>query len=296
LAAIQKSRLRIAVDLLYGTSREYLDEILEENDIPVEEIHGYVDPYFGGVVPSCSENNLRELKKLVKEKRCNLGIATDADGDRFGIVDEKGNFIIQNVILALLLDYLVRIKGWRGGVARSVATTHLIDRTARRFSLPLFKTPVGFKYIADLFLRRQIIFGGEESACLALKDHLPEKDGIFAGLLVAEMMAVTGKSLTELQADLYRTYGKKYGGQKNIPLNPKSERKLTQLILDPPQRLAGRKVVTAERLDGIKLDFDDDDWLLLRFSGTEPLIRCYAEAESRKELEKLLAHGLAELV
>lgn len=295
-AAIQKSRLRIGVDLLYGTSREYLDEILEENDIPVEEIHGYVDPYFGGVVPSCSENNLRELKKLVKEKRCNLGIATDADGDRFGIVDEKGNFIIQNVILALLLDYLVRIKGWRGGVARSVATTHLIDRTARCFSLPLFKTPVGFKYIADLFLRRQIIFGGEESACLALKDHLPEKDGIFAGLLVAEMMAVTGKSLTELQADLYRTYGKKYGGQKNIPLNPKSERKLTQLILDPPQRLAGRKVVTAERLDGIKLDFDDDDWLLLRFSGTEPLIRCYAEAESRKELEKLLAHGLAELV
>ncbi len=295
-ASIQKSCLRIGVDLLYGTSREYLDEILEENDIPVEEIHGYVDPYFGGVIPSCSEDNLKELKKLVKEKRCNLGIATDADGDRFGIVDEKGNFIIQNVILALLLDYLVRVKGWRGGVARSVATTHLIDRIARRFSLPLFKTPVGFKYMADLFLRRQIIFGGEESACIAIKDHLPEKDGIFAGLLVAEMMAITGKSLTELQADLYREYGKKYGGQKNIPLNPKNERKLTELILNPPQRLAGRKVVTTERVDGIKFDFDDDDWLLLRLSGTEPLIRCYAEAESRKELEKLLAHGLGKLV
>jgi phosphoglucomutase len=295
-ASIQKSRLRIGVDLLYGTSREYLDEILEENDIPVEEIHGYVDPYFGGVIPSCSEDNLKELKKLVKEKRCNLGIATDADGDRFGIVDEKGNFIIQNIILALLLDYLVRVKGWRGGVARSVATTHLIDRIARRFSLPLFKTPVGFKYIADLFLRRQIIFGGEESACIALKDHIPEKDGIFAGLLVAEMMAVTGKSLTELQADLYREYGKKYGGQKNIPLNPKNERKLTELILNPPQRLAGRKVVTSERVDGIKYDFDDDDWLLLRFSGTEPIIRCYAEAESKKELEKLLVHGLGGVV
>ena len=295
-ASIQKSRLKIGVDLLYGTSREYLDEILEENDIPVEEIHGYVDPYFGGVVPSCSEDNLKELKKLVKEKQCNLGIATDADGDRFGIVDEKGNFIIQNFILALLLDYLVRVKSWQGGVARSVATTHLIDRIARRFSLPLFKTPVGFKYMADLFLRRQIIFGGEESACIAFKDHLPEKDGIFAGLLVAEMMAVTGKSLAELRADLSREYGKKYGGQKNIPLNPKNERKLTELILNPPQRLAGRKVVTTERIDGIKFDFDDDDWLLLRFSGTEPLIRCYAEAESKKELEKLLAHGLAGLV
>jgi len=295
-ASIQKSRLKIGVDLLYGTSREYLDEILEENDIPVEEIHGYVDPYFGGVVPSCSEDNLKELKKLVKEKQCNLGIATDADGDRFGIVDEKGNFIIQNFILALLLDYLVRVKGWQGGVARSVATTHLIDRIARRFSLPLFKTPVGFKYMADLFLRRQIIFGGEESACIAFKDHLPEKDGIFAGLLVAEMMAVTGKSLGELRADLFHEYGKKYGGQKNIPLNPKNERKLTELILNPPQRLAGRKVVTTERIDGIKFDFDDDDWLLLRFSGTEPLIRCYAEAESKKELEKLLAHGLAGLV
>ncbi len=295
-ASIQKSRLRIGVDLLYGTSREYLDEILEENGIPVEEIHGYVDPYFGGVIPSCSENNLKELKKLVKEKRCNLGIATDADGDRFGIVDEKGRFIIQNIILALLLDYLVNVKGWRGGVARSVATTHLIDRIARRFSLPLFKTPVGFKYLADLFLRRQIIFGGEESACIAFKDHLPEKDGIFAGLLVAEMMAVTGKSLTELQADFYREYGKKYGGQKIIPFNPKNERKLAEIILNPPQRLAGRKVVTTERIDGIKFDFDDDDWLLLRFSGTEPLIRCYAEAESKKELEKLLAHGLAELV
>lgn len=295
-ASIQKSRLKIGVDSLYGTSREYLDEILEENDIPVEEIHGYVDPYFGGVIPSCSEDNLKELKKLVKEKRCNLGIATDADGDRFGIVDEKGNFIIQNVILALLLEYLVRVKGWRGGVARSVATTHLIDRVSRRFSLPLFKTPVGFKYLADLFLRRQIIFGGEESACIAFKDHIPEKDGIFAGLLVAEMMAVTGKSLTELQADLYREYGKKYGAQKIIPLNPKNERKLTEITLNPPQRLAGRKVVTTERIDGIKFDLDDDDWLLLRFSGTEPLIRCYAEAESRKELEKLLAYALTELV
>lgn len=291
-ASIRQARLKIGVDLLYGTSREYLDEILEENQIPIEEIHGYVDPYFGGVVPSCRAENLHELRILVREKGCALGIATDADGDRFGILDQNGNFVVQNLILALVLDYLARVKRWRGGVARSVATTHLIDRVARHYGLPLLKTPVGFKYTADLFLRGLIMFGGEESACLAVKDHLPEKDGIFAGLLVAEMMAVTGKKLTELRDDFFREYGKKYGGQRIIRLNPQNERKLKELILDPPQRLAGRRVVVMERIDGIKFDFDDDDWLLLRFSGTEPVIRCYAEAESKKELEKLLASGV----
>jgi phosphoglucomutase len=294
-ASIRKSKLRIGVDLLYGTSREYLDEILEDNDIPVEEIHGYVDPYFGGITPSCSEQNLRELGQLIQEKKCNLGIATDADGDRFGILDQNGRFIVQNIILSLLLDYLVRAKGWRGGVARSVSTTHLIDRVARRYSLPLFKTPVGFKYMADLFLRRQIIFGGEESACIAVKSHLPEKDGIFAGLLVAEMMAVTGMSLTELRRSFFREYGKKYSGQRSVPLHPKSERALKDLITAPPERLGGKRILAVERVDGIKFDFDDDDWLLLRLSGTEPLIRCYAEAESKAALEKLLSLGVKRL-
>jgi phosphoglucomutase len=294
-ASIQKSKLRIGVDLLYGTSREYLDEILEDNDIPVEEIHGYVDPYFGGITPSCSEQNLRDLGKLIREKKCDLGIATDADGDRFGILDQNGRFVVQNIILSLLLDYLVRVKGWRGGVARSVSTTHLIDRVARRYGLPLFKTPVGFKYMADLFLRRQIIFGGEESACVAVKSHLPEKDGIFAGLLVAEMMAVTGMSLTGLRQNFFREYGKKYSGQRSVPLHPKSERALKDLIIAPPEHLGGKRVLAVERVDGIKLDFDDDDWLLLRLSGTEPLIRCYAEAESKADLEKLLRLGVKRL-
>ena len=294
-ASIQKSGLRIGVDLLYGTSREYLDEILEDNGIPVEEIHGYIDPYFGGITPSCSEPNLRELGRLVREKKCDLGITTDADGDRFGILDQSGRFIVQNTILALLLDYVVRVKGWRGGVARSVSTTHLIDRVARQYDLPLYKTPVGFKYMADLFLRKRIIFGGEESACIAVKSHLPEKDGIFAGLLVAEMMAVTGLSLTELRQKFFRQYGKKYSGQRSVPRHPKSERALNDLAIAPPDRFAGRRVAAVERVDGIKLDFDHDDWLLLRLSGTEPLIRCYAEAESKADLDNLLAAGIRRL-
>ncbi len=288
---IRKSKLKIAVDLLYGTSREYLDEVLEENNIPVEEIHGFVDPYFGGMAPSCTEENLEELKAFVREKKCNLGIATDADGDRFGVVDDKGEFIVQNLIISLLLNYLVSVKKWKGGVARSVATTHLIDRIARKHDLPLFKTPVGFKYLADLFLKNKIVFGGEESACVVVKDHLPEKDGIFAGLLVAEMMASSGKSLSELILDLFHEYGKREGQQKNIPLNADKKRKLEKIIKDPPGKFGDRKVLNVETIDGLKLDFCDDDWLLFRLSGTEPLLRCYAEAGTKKEVERLISLG-----
>jgi len=291
-AAIRRSGLRVAVDLLYGTSREYLDEILAENDIPLEEIHGFIDPYFGGMTPSCTEENLVELKALVTDTKCGLGIATDADGDRFGIVDDKGSVVDQNIILSLLLNYVVSVKGWRGGVARSVATTHLVDRIARRYGLPLFRTPVGFKYLADLFLRGQIIFGGEESACIAIKDHLPEKDGIFAGLLVAEMMAVSGRSLPELKAELFREYGERAGGQKNVSLTPEREKQLRKLRKNPPAKVDGRRVEAVETIDGLKLDLADDDWVLLRRSGTEPLVRCYAEAGSKKEMRRLMAAGL----
>lgn len=289
---IRKSKIKVGVDLLYGTSREYLDEILEENHIPVEEIHGYIDPYFGGITPSCTEENLQELKKVVKEKNCHVGIATDADGDRFGILDENGNFVIQNLILSLILDYLVTVKKWKGGVARSVATTHLVDRIAREHSLPLFKTPVGFKYLADLYLKKKIVFGGEESGCMAIRDHLPEKDGIYAGLLVVEMMVTMGKSLSELIQGLFRTYGRREGKRKNVPLTPKREKKLENLRNQPPSKLGERTVIGAETIDGIKLDFSDDDWVLLRLSGTEPIIRCYAEAGSKKEVDKLVKLGL----
>jgi phosphoglucomutase len=289
---MRKAGLRVAADLLYGTSREYLDEILEENGVEVEGLHGYVDPYFGGVSPSCTEENLAELKARVVQTKCNLGLATDADGDRFGIVDETGAFVHPNVILALLLDHLVRNKGWRGGVARSNTTTHLLDRIARTHDLPLTKTKVGFKYMADLFLQGRIMFGGEESACIAVKDHLPEKDGIFAGLLVAEMVAATGRSLSALREALFKEYGEMVSGQRILPLTPDRAKRLKALIADPPSKLGRRKVLAAETLDGLKLDLEHDRWLILRLSGTEPLIRCYAEAETLKDVEALLKKGM----
>ena len=295
-AALRAVGLRVGVDLLYGTSREYLDEVLEENGVLVEGIHGYLDPYFGGVTPSCTEDNLAELKRLVRTKKCQLGVATDADGDRFGIIDEGGAFIHQNYILAMLLDYVVRVKGWRGGVARSITTTHLLDRIAARYGLPLYKTKVGFKYMADLFLRGHIIFGGEESACIAVKDHLPEKDGIFAGLLVAEMIAVEGKGLRDLRKDLFERYGAVAGGQRSVPLTPERAKRLNALIQAPPVELGRRKVVGVETIDGVKLDLGGGEWFLLRLSGTEPVIRCYAESTSKPRVEALLAKGMEALL
>jgi len=292
---VRKSGIRVGVDSLYGTSREYLDEIFAENGIPVEEIHGYIDPYFGGIAPSCTEENLAELRSLVVEQHCNLGIATDADGDRFGIVDHQGRVVLPNLILAVLLDYLVKTKGWRGGVARSVSTTHLIDRIARARDLPVFKTPVGFKFLADLWLQDKIMFGGEESASIAVARHLPEKDGILAGLLAAEMIASTGRSLADLVAGLFREYGERVNFEKDIPANPERTRNLRRLAKLPPARLAGRPVANVEMIDGIKFDFADDDWLLLRHSGTEPLIRCYAETGTKKDLRALVKAALEKL-
>lgn len=289
---IRSSKIHVAADSLYGTSREYLDEILEENHIPVEEIHGFVDPYFGGITPSSTEENLTELKDLVKKKKCHIGIATDCDGDRFGVVDERGNYVDPNLVLSLILDYLVTQKKWRGGVARSVATTHLIDRIARRYELPLYKTPVGFKFIAELFLQDKIIFGGEESACLALKDHLPEKDGIIAGLLLVEMLAAMGKNLSELIEDMFKQYGRRFGRQVSLVLTSENERKLKNLTKSSLEKLGDRKIINTETIDGIKMDFSDDDWILFRFSGTEPLIRCYAEAGNKKDMNKLMKLGL----
>jgi len=294
-ALIKKAGIKVGLDFLYGTSREYLDEILGENGIPVEEIHGYIDPYFGGIAPSCTEQNLAELRRLVVDKHCDLGIATDADGDRFGIVDHEGRMVLPNYVLAALLEYLIETKGWTGGVARSVSTTHLIDRIARAHDLTLYKTPVGFKYLADLWLKDKIMFGGEETASIALARHLPEKDGIIAGLLTAEMIAATGRRLSDLVSDLFRKYGERIGQQKDVPATPERIRNLHRLLKLRPTRLAGRPVEKIETIEGLKFDFAGDDWVLLRPSGTEPLIRCYAEAGSKKDLRALIKAALEKL-
>ena len=289
--AIRKSGLRIAIDSLYGTSRDYLDYFLLEAGVEVKIIHNYRDPYFGGFSPECTEKNLSDLRKLVTEHEFDLGLATDGDADRFGIVDDRNRFVSPNVIIALVALYLKRHRNIPGGLARSVATTHLIDSIAKKLDVPLYETPVGFKYIGELILADKIALGGEESAGMSMYRHLPEKDGILACLLVAEMVARTGKKLNQLVDELYKEFGYYYSKRVDMKLTPQLKESLADKLANPPKSIEGRAVREVNTTDGVKLIFDDQTWLLFRLSGTEPVARIYAEACSPKDLKNVLDAG-----
>ena len=289
--AIRKSGLRIAIDSLYGTSRDYLDYFLLEAGVEVKIIHNFRDPYFGGFSPECNEKNLGELRKIVLNEKFDIGLATDGDADRFGIIDERNRFVSPNLILALLAVYLKRYREIPGGLARSVATTHLIDAIARKLDIPAYETPVGFKYIGELILADKIALGGEESAGMSMYRHLPEKDGVLACLLVAEMIARTGKKIHELTSELYAEFGHYYSKRADMKLTPALKESLAQKLANPPAEIDGLKVRDVNTTDGVKLIFNDQTWLLFRLSGTEPVARIYAEACSPKDLKNLLDAG-----
>jgi phosphoglucomutase len=288
---IGKSGLRIAIDSLYGTSRDYLDYFLLEAGVEVKIIHNYRDPYFGGFSPECNEKNLAELRKVITDEKFDLGLATDGDADRFGIVDDRNRFVSPNTIISLLAIYLKRHRQLPGGLARSVATTHLMDAIAKKLDVPLYETPVGFKYIGELILDDKIALGGEESAGLSIHRHLPEKDGILACLLVAEMVARTGKRLHELTHEMHEEFGYFFSKRSDMKLTPQLKESLASKLKDPPAELDGLKVRDVNKTDGVKLIFNDQTWLLFRLSGTEPVARVYAEACSPKDLKKLLDAG-----
>ncbi len=288
---IRKSGLRIAIDSLYGTSRDYLDYFLLEAGVEVKIIHNYRDPYFGGFSPECNEKNLGELRTIVGDETFDLGLSTDGDADRFGIIDDRGRFVPPNTILALLALYLKRHRNIPGGLARSVATTHLIDAIARKLEVPCYETPVGFKYIGELILEDKIAMGGEESAGMSMYRHLPEKDGILACLLVAEMVARTGKKLNDLIDAMYSEFGYFYNKRTDMKLTPQLKDSLASKLAHPPKELDGFAVREVNTRDGVKLIVDDSTWLLFRLSGTEPVARIYAEACSQKDLKNLLDAG-----
>lgn len=290
---IASARLKLAYDPLWGTGRGYLDEVLRRRGCEVSAVHDYRDVLFGGHSPEPSEENLSEMRQLVLEKRLSLGVSTDGDADRFGFVDRDGSFVSANYILALILDYLCETRPeWTGGVARSVATTHLLDRVAKRRGRQVYETPVGFKFIGELVNQDKIILGGEESAGLTVKGHFPEKDGILACLLVIEMVASRGASLGEMLEELFRKDGALYSERVGIKLTPEVKDRLQKrLSSDPPDSIGGRRVAEVNRMDGVKYIFDDGAWILLRMSGTEPLVRCYAETSTKNDLEVLIETG-----
>jgi phosphoglucomutase len=290
-----KSGLRVVVDILYGTARDYLDAFLKEAGVAVDSLHAYRDPYFGGHRPEPSEEFLHELSERIKGGQAHLGLAVDADADRFGVMDSNGVYHEANAVLALLLDYLIETRGWEGGVARSVATTHLIDRVAAHHGRPVFETKVGFKFLGEYITSGQAIMVGEESEGFSMKNHLPEKDGILAGLLVAEMVARKKKDIPQLLEDLFAKVGPLYTKRLNLRLAPEAKERLLQRLATPPERFAGLAVIGHETLDGHKYLLENDSWVCLRPSGTEPVVRFYLEAPSQEGLERLQQAGEAML-
>jgi phosphoglucomutase len=289
LNAIQKAGLRVVFDPFWGAARGYSDEWLREGGVAVECVHDYRDVLFGGHAPEPDDHLLEDCRKKMRETKAHIGIATDGDADRFGIVDEDGTFVQPNYIIALLFDYLVESRGWVNGVGKSVATTNLINALAKHHKVELHETPVGFKYIGELIKADKICIGGEESAGLSIRHHVPEKDGVLAGLMCCEMVARRGKSLGAQLQELFVKVGSFYPQRENFRLTQEVKAKFTEKLRSEPQEFFGRKVGEVVRKDGLKLVFQDGSWICYRLSGTEPVVRVYSEAANAVELARLSA-------
>jgi phosphomannomutase len=289
LKTIAASGIKIVYDPFWGAGRGYSSEILGAAGVAVETVHDYRDVLFGGHAPEPDDPLLGDCKAKMKQTGAVLGIATDGDADRFGVVDADGTFIQPNYIIALLFDYLVETRGWRNGVAKSVATTNLINALADYHKVPLYETPVGFKYIGELINQDKIAIGGEESAGLTIRGHVPEKDGVLAGLLVAEMVAKRGRSLSAQLQELFAKVGSFYPIRANFHLTPQAMAAFTEKMKADPADLSGRKVASVVRTDGLKLILEDGSWVCYRLSGTEPVVRAYTEARSEQDSEALQA-------
>jgi phosphoglucomutase len=285
---LTKAKGNFAYDAVHGCGAGWLDRILADHGMTVESIRTKRDVLFDGSGPDPSEENLAPLKKLVIEKKSLAGLATDGDADRFGILDRGGTFIQPNHILGLVFDYLLETRGLKLGASRSVATTHLMDAVGKLHDVKVYETPVGFKYVGPLLRAGKIIIGGEESAGMTIHGHLPEKDGILACLLVAEMIAARGTSLMDQLRDLFKRVGGEYWPVRmNLHLPDETQKALPDRLRENFNDFAGHRVAKTDRTDGLKLIFDDGSWILMRPSGTEPVARIYTEASTQAAAEKL---------
>jgi phosphoglucomutase len=287
LEAIRAAGVAVVVDALYGTSAGYLDDMLRAAGVEVTVQHAHRDPYFGGGRPEPEGESLQPLVARVRREEAALGLATDCDADRFGVVDRDGTHMSANRILALLVAYLAETRSWKGNVGRSVATTHLIDAAARAHGLGVIETPVGFKYLGDLLIRGEIVMAAEESGGLAVGGHVPDKDGILACLLVAEMVARRGKSLSELLDALFAEVGALYPERRDFAWAG-GKAALDERLARVGSALAGRRITETVTIDGKKFLLEDGSWVLARASGTEPIIRVYVETREQADVPVLL--------
>lgn len=293
-AAIGRAGLRVAVDAMHGTGRGYLRALLAEAGVDAVEIRGEMNPGFNGIHPEPIARYLAPLMELVPADRFHLGLATDGDADRIGAVGPTGRFIDPHRIMTLALRYLVEQRAQRGSVVKTVSTTQMLNCLASRYGLPIHETPVGFNYIGDLMLSDNVLIGGEESGGISIKGHIPEGDGVLMGLLMTEIVARYGKAPEELLAEVMAEVGHFDYARNDFKVRPFQKRALVSRLVElAPPALAGIPLASINTRDGVKYVLADDSWLLIRPSGTEPVLRVYAEAHALDTVHALLAEGRA---
>lgn len=286
-AAIKKAKMKIAVELMYGTGRGYLDTLLEDAGAKITVFHGERDPLFGGHHPEPNAEGMADVSKFVRSGKAQMGLGLDGDADRFGIVDKDGTWLTPNQVLALALYHLKKNRHWTGAVVRTVPTSHQVDAVAELLGVKVYETPVGFKYIGALMESEPIIVGGEESGGLSVKGHTPEKDGILACLLMAELVATEKKSLGRILKDLEKQTGEFHSDRINVSIPPAKKEALLAKLGAGLDSVGPYKVEKFITTDGFKFLLPNHEWVAFRASGTEPLIRCYIEAKSASGLKKL---------
>jgi phosphomannomutase len=291
--AIAENPQRVVVDSMYGSGRGVIKGILQGTGCEVQEIRGEMNPGFGGVHPEPIARFLGALAGAVSTHMGNFGLATDGDADRIGAMDERGNFVDPHKIMAIALRYLVEKRGWKGPVVRTVSTTRMIDRLAERYGLPVYETPVGFNHIADYMLKGDVLIGGEESGGISFKGHIPEGDGILMGLLLVEIVSNCCNSLNDLVEDLLKDVGPAFYKRNDLRLShPVAKEKMTNFLAEnAPASIGGEAILNVMTMDGVKYLLKDDSWLLIRPSGTEPVLRVYAEGRSPEMVQTLMAYG-----
>jgi alpha-D-glucose phosphate-specific phosphoglucomutase len=286
-AVIKKAKLKVALDISYGTAHGYLDVLLTRAGAKVTMFHNELNPLFGGHHPEPNAAGMADAAKFVRSGKAQIGLGTDGDADRFGIVDKDGTWLTPNQILALALYHLKKNRGWTGAVVRTVPTSHQVDAVAKLLGVKVYETPVGFKYIGALMESEPIIVGGEESGGLSVKGHVPEKDGILACLLMAELVATEKKSLGRILKDLSKQTGEFYSDRINISFSPEKKEALLAKLGSGLTAIGNFKVQQFITTDGFKFLLPNGEWVAFRASGTEPLIRCYLEAKTAANLKKL---------
>jgi phosphoglucomutase len=288
-SVIKRAKLKVAIELMHGTGHGYLDELLAAAGAKITLFHSELNPLFGGHHPEPNAAGMAEVSRFVRRGGAQIGLGLDGDADRFGIVDRDGTWLTPNQVLTLALYHLKKNRGWTGAVVRTVPTSHQVDAVAELFGVKVYETPVGFKYIGTLMESEPIIVGGEESGGLSVKGHVPEKDGILACLLMAELVATERKSLGQILRELEKRIGAFYTDRINVSIPPGKKEAFLSKLGSGLQAIGPYRVEKFITIDGFKFLFPNGEWMAFRASGTEPLFRCYLEAKSAASLNKLRA-------